>query len=102
MAVAVCSSTADRLAGIISDCRDSIFTIGFPNADIQGTEPKLTKGEISSLAGLQDDLRDFQTSAPVQPGSAGGPLTAATVGGSTTFSATLEWFRAQGRNVLLR
>jgi TPR repeat protein len=53
---------------------DTVFTIGFPNTDVQGTEPKLTKGEISSLAGIQDDPRHFQISAPVQPGNSGGPL----------------------------
>src|SRR6266567_4665956 len=53
---------------------DSIFTIGFPNTDLQGTEAKLTKGEISSMSGIQDDPRDFQISAPIQPGNSGGPL----------------------------
>src|SRR6266568_2885565 len=53
---------------------DSIFTIGFPNTNLQGTEPKLTKGEISSMSGIQDDPRDFQISAPIQPGNSGGPL----------------------------
>ena len=53
---------------------DSIFTIGFPNTIVQGTEPKLTKGEVSSLAGIQDDPRHFQISAPVQTGNSGGPL----------------------------
>jgi len=52
----------------------SVFTIGFPNPDMQGTEPKLTRGEISSLAGMQDDARHFQISVPVQPGNSGGPL----------------------------
>jgi S1-C subfamily serine protease len=53
---------------------DSIFTIGFPLISLQGVEPKLTKGEISSLTGLQDDPRAFQVSAAVQPGNSGGPL----------------------------
>ncbi len=52
----------------------SVFTIGFPNPDMQGIEPKLTRGEISSLAGMQDDPRHFQISVPVQPGNSGGPL----------------------------
>jgi S1-C subfamily serine protease len=52
----------------------SVFTIGFPNPDMQGMEPKLTRGEISSLAGMQDDPRHFQISVPVQPGNSGGPL----------------------------
>lgn len=53
---------------------DSVFTIGFPNTEIQGTEPKLTRGEVSSLAGIQDDPRQFQISAAIQPGNSGGPL----------------------------
>lgn len=52
----------------------SVFTIGFPNTGIQGVSPKLTKGEISSLAGLNDDPRYFQISVAVQPGNSGGPL----------------------------
>jgi len=51
-----------------------VFTIGYPEPDIQGIEPKLTKGEINSLAGLRDDPRKFQISAPIQPGNSGGPI----------------------------
>jgi hypothetical protein len=53
---------------------ESVFTIGFPNIELQGFAPKLTKGEISSLTGMQDDPREFQISVPVQPGNSGGPL----------------------------
>ena len=53
---------------------DAVFTIGFPNPDVQGVEPKLTKGEISSLAGIRDNPRYFQISVPVQPGNSGGAL----------------------------
>ncbi|MGA2028895.1 MAG: serine protease [Verrucomicrobiota bacterium] len=52
----------------------SVFTIGFPLIRLQGVEPKLTKGEISSLNGLQDNPIEFQISAAVQPGNSGGPL----------------------------
>jgi S1-C subfamily serine protease len=52
----------------------SVFTIGFPNINFQGFSPKMTKGEISSLSGLQDDPRHWQISVPVQPGNSGGPL----------------------------
>lgn len=52
----------------------SVFTIGFPLTDVQGVEPKLTRGEISSLKGLRDSAGQFQISAPVQPGNSGGPL----------------------------
>ena len=53
---------------------DAIATIGYPNPDIQGVAPKVTKGELSSLNGLQDDPRLFQISASIQPGNSGGPL----------------------------
>ncbi len=53
---------------------ESVFTIGFPNIGLQGFAPKLTKGEISSLTGMQDDPRYFQISAAVQPGNSGGAL----------------------------
>ncbi len=53
---------------------DSVFTVGFPNPDVQGVEPKLTRGEISSLAGVRDNPRYFQISVPVQPGNSGGAL----------------------------
>lgn len=53
---------------------ETICTLGFPNTDIQGTEPKFTTGEVNSLAGIQDDPRHFQISVPVQPGNSGGPL----------------------------
>ncbi len=53
---------------------DSVFTVGFPNIGLQGTEAKFTKGEISSLSGVQDDPREFQISVAVQPGNSGGPL----------------------------
>jgi len=53
---------------------ESVFTIGFPSPRLQGVEPKLTDGRISSLAGAQDDVRYFQISVPVQPGNSGGAL----------------------------
>jgi len=53
---------------------ESVFTIGFPNIELQGFAPKLTKGEINSLTGVQDDPREFQISVAVQPGNSGGPL----------------------------
>jgi TPR repeat protein len=52
----------------------TVFTVGFPNIQLQGFDPKLTKGEISSTAGFQDDPRQWQISVPIQPGNSGGPL----------------------------
>ena len=53
---------------------DAVFTIGFPDPKLQGTDPKYTDGKISSLEGIQDDPTEFQISVPVQPGNSGGPL----------------------------
>ena len=53
---------------------DAVFTIGFPNPVVQGVEPKLTRGEISSMAGVRDNPRYYQISVPVQPGNSGGAL----------------------------
>ena len=57
-----------------ADLGQEVFTIGFPNIQIQGVEPKYTDGKISSLAGMQDDASEYQISVPVQPGNSGGPL----------------------------
>lgn len=64
----LCISTNDAQLG------DSVFTIGFPALDLQGTEPKYTDGRISSLSGLRDDPTEYQVSVQVQPGNSGGPL----------------------------
>jgi S1-C subfamily serine protease len=57
-----------------ADLGQEVFTIGFPNIQMQGIEPKYTDGKISSLAGMQDDPSEYQISVPVQPGNSGGPL----------------------------
>lgn len=51
-----------------------MFTLGYPRPSLQGTGIKLTKGSISSLTGIMDDLRMYQISIPIQPGNSGGPL----------------------------
>jgi S1-C subfamily serine protease len=53
---------------------NNVFTIGFPNMLLQGTEPKFTEGTISSTSGMRDDPRQFQVSVQVQPGNSGGAL----------------------------
>ena len=47
---------------------------GFPYYSIAGTSLNLTSGNVSALAGVDDDRRFFTFSAPVQPGNSGGPL----------------------------
>jgi len=52
----------------------TVFTVGFPMPELQGFSPKVTKGVVSSLNGIQDDVRMYQIDAAVQPGNSGGPL----------------------------
>jgi S1-C subfamily serine protease len=58
----------------IAKMGQEVFTIGYPNPILQGVNAKLTKGSVNSLTGIQDDLRLYQISIPVQPGNSGGPL----------------------------
>lgn len=51
-----------------------VYAIGFPYYSIAGTSLTLTGGNVSALAGIDDDARFFSFSAPVQPGNSGGPL----------------------------
>ena len=53
---------------------DSILVIGFPLKGLLAEGPSVTTGTISALAGLGNDTRFIQITAPVQPGNSGGPL----------------------------
>lgn len=53
---------------------EPVFTIGFPNTTVQGVKPKYSAGRINSRSGMQDDQRQFQIDAPLQPGNSGGAL----------------------------
>lgn len=53
---------------------EKVFTIGFPNIEVQGSDAKFTEGVISSLSGMENNPRFFQISVAVQPGNSGGPL----------------------------
>jgi S1-C subfamily serine protease len=53
---------------------EGVVTYGFPLAGLLSSGPTLTTGEVSALSGLRDNPRQFQISAPVQPGNSGGPL----------------------------
>lgn len=53
---------------------ENIIAIGFPLQGIMSSSINLTTGTVSSLAGLRDDTRIIQFTAPIQPGNSGGPL----------------------------
>ena len=53
---------------------DPVVVVGFPYAGLLTKSPQVTTGVVSALAGIRDDSRYVQMTAPVQPGSSGGPL----------------------------
>jgi TPR repeat protein len=53
---------------------DAVTVIGYPLAGMLASGVNVTAGNVSALAGMQNDTRQIQISAPVQPGNSGGPL----------------------------
>jgi serine protease Do len=53
---------------------ERVHAAGFPYYSIAGTSLHLTGGNVSALAGVDDDRRFFSFTAPIQPGNSGGPL----------------------------
>lgn len=62
--------TIETLANVGAD----VFTIGFPLNSVMGSNYKVSNGIISSKTGLNDDVREYQITVPIQPGNSGGPL----------------------------
>lgn len=53
---------------------DPITVVGFPLAGLLASGAQVTSGNVSALAGLQNNSSFIQISAPIQPGNSGGPL----------------------------
>ncbi len=53
---------------------EPVVNVGYPLQPILSTSPNLTRGNISSRGALEGSLGQFQFSAPIQPGSSGGPV----------------------------
>ena len=51
-----------------------VLAAGFPLHGILASGVHVTVGMVSALAGPGDDRRQFQITAPVQPGNSGGPV----------------------------
>ena len=51
-----------------------VYTIGYPLSSIMGSNYKVSNGIISSNSGINDDIRLYQMTVPIQPGNSGGPL----------------------------
>lgn len=53
---------------------EPVTNVGYPLQGILAVSPNLTRGNVSARAGLKGSQGLFQFSAPVQPGSSGGPV----------------------------
>ncbi|QFU16561.1 S1 family peptidase [Microvirga thermotolerans] len=53
---------------------EPVAVFGYPLSDVLARTGNFTLGNVTALAGLGDDARHVQISAPVQQGNSGGPL----------------------------
>jgi serine protease Do len=53
---------------------EPVTNVGYPLQPILSASPSLTRGNVSSRGGLSGAVGQFQFSAPIQPGSSGGPV----------------------------
>ena len=78
---------------------DNVTSFGFPLSRALASQGNVVTGNITALAGFQDDTRFYQISAPIQPGNSGGPLFdehGNVVGVTTSSLVTLSAVRATG------
>lgn len=53
---------------------EPLVVAGFPLSGLVSPEMAVNTGSLTALAGMRGDSRQFQFSAPVQPGNSGGPV----------------------------
>lgn len=53
---------------------EDVVVVGFPLQGVLSSNLSLTKGNISALAGINDDDKLFQITAPIQAGNSGEPM----------------------------
>jgi serine protease Do len=56
------------------DLGEKVTTVSYPLKGLLAASPNLTIGNVSSKKALTGSLGQFQFSAPIQPGSSGGPV----------------------------
>jgi S1-C subfamily serine protease/Holliday junction resolvasome RuvABC ATP-dependent DNA helicase subunit len=66
----------DHVASLRAGVRigEEVAAFGYPLQGTLSTGGNFTVGNVSALAGLKNDSRHIQVSAPVQPGNSGGPV----------------------------
>ena len=86
------------------DTGSEVFALGYPIADVLGTEVKFTDGKISSKSGIGGDVRVYQISVPIQPGNSGGPLfdMGGNVIGITSSCLNRDYFKSENVNYAIK
>lgn len=84
-----------------ADVGEDVFTIGFPLTKSMGENYKVTNGIISATTGVEDDVREYQITVPIQPGNSGGALfnSKGYVVGLTTATLNEEYVKRKVENV---
>jgi S1-C subfamily serine protease len=70
------SATPQAIASLRAGAKvgESVAVFGFPLPGLLASSGNFTIGNITATAGLLDDTRMLQISAPIQPGNSGGPV----------------------------
>lgn len=53
---------------------ESIYVFGFPQSNVLASTGNFTIGNVTATAGMRDDTRMLQISAPIHMGNSGGPV----------------------------
>lgn len=56
------------------DIASEIFTLGYPQVQVMGSDVKYTTGVVNAITGIQGDPTHYQISAHIDHGNSGGPL----------------------------
>lgn len=96
LALLQASKPVDTVALFRSDkskLGENIVVVGFPLSGLLSSQPIVTSGIVSALAGMRDNQHELQISAPIQPGNSGGPLFDSTGRIAGVVVATLDTVR---------
>ena len=87
-----------------TDTGSEVFAMGYPMADVMGSEVKFTDGKISSKSGIGGDVCVYQISVPIQPGNSGGPLfdMEGNVVGITSSGLNRDYFKSENVNYAIK
>jgi S1-C subfamily serine protease len=93
--------------GLLTRTKDTgseVFALGYPMADVMGSEVKFTDCKISSKSGIQGDIRVYQISVPIQPGNSGGPLfdMEGNIVGITSSGLNRDYFKSENVNYAIK